>query len=106
MTMALCLRCLVLSALCWLAACATPADVVPTPGPLTTATPQQQVAAIRAVAGDGRGELAVQPLRDPMVEDLREEAQRREARRDYAGAAVALDRAMEIVSDDPALLQE
>ncbi len=106
MTMARSVRCLVLGGLWWLAACTTPADVIPAPAPLTTATPQQQVAAIRAAAGDGRGELAVQPLRDPMVEDLREEAQRREAQRDYAGAAEALDRAIEIVSDDPALLQE
>lgn len=95
-----------LFALCALAACATPPAATPPASPLTTSTPQQMVDAIRATAGDGEGELAVQPLRDPMVEDLREDAQRLEARRDYAGAADALDRAIAIVPDDPALLQE
>jgi Flp pilus assembly protein TadD len=92
---------------CGLAACATstvpPQAALP---PLTTASPVQMVAAIRTAAGDGEGELAVQPLRDPEVEDLREDAQRLEARQDYAGAAEALDRAIAIVPDDPALLQE
>ena len=92
-------------ALCGLAAGATPVEAPP-PAPLTTSTPEQMVAAIRAAAGDGEGELAVQPLRDPMVEDLREDAQRLEAQKDYAGAAEALDRAIAIVPDDPALLQE
>jgi hypothetical protein len=97
---------LCLLVLCALAACATPPAATPPAPPLTTSTPEQMVAAIRAIAGDGAGELAVQPLRDPKVEDLREDAQRLEARRDYAGAADALDRAIAIVSDDPALLQE
>lgn len=90
-----------------LAGCATappPAD--PAPTPLTTATPEQMVDAIRATAGDGADELAVQPLRNPDVEDLRQEAQRLEAQRRYADAASALDAALTIVADDPALLQE
>lgn len=95
-----------LASLCWLAACATPPAAPVTPAALTTATPQQMVAAIRATAGDGEGELAVQPLRDPVVEDLREDAQRLETQRRYREAAEALDRAIAIVSDDPALLQE
>lgn len=99
------LRLYCLASLCWLAACATPTDR-PAATPLTTATPAQMVAAIRAAAGDGEGELAVQPLRDPAVEDLREDAQRLEAQGDPAAAAEALDRAIAIVSDDPALLQE
>ncbi|NZA26751.1 hypothetical protein H0E84_10175 [Luteimonas sp. SJ-92] len=66
----------------------------------------QMVASIRAAAGDGEGELAVQPLRDPRVEDLRQQAGRLEAAGDYQASAEALDRALEIVDADPALLQE
>lgn len=68
--------------------------------------PQAMVAAIRAAAGDGEGELAVQPLRDPRVEDLREAAARHETAGDLAAAAQALDQALEVVAGDPALLQE
>ncbi|HVI58197.1 MAG TPA: tetratricopeptide repeat protein [Luteimonas sp.] len=89
-----------------LAACATQAPPAPETPALTTATPQQQVAAVHAAAGDGEGELAIQPLRDPKVEDLREQAQRLVAQQHYADAARALDEALAIVPDDPALLQE
>lgn len=87
------------------AACAsTPPE--PEPAVLTSATPEEMVALIDAAAGDGDGELAVQPLRDPMVEDLRAQArQARDAGR-HAEAAEALDRALELVPGDPALLQE
>ena len=64
------------------------------------------VAAIRAAAGNDERELAVQPLRDPMVEDLRQSATRLEAQQHYAEAAAALDKALAIVPEDPALLQE
>lgn len=74
--------------------------------PLTSASPQDMVALIRAAEGDGEGELAVRPLRDPMVEDLREQAERAEREGDVAAAAHALDRALEIAPEDPALLQE
>ncbi|GAA3916337.1 tetratricopeptide repeat protein [Luteimonas lutimaris] len=89
-----------------LAACTTQPPAPPPPAPLTTSTPQQQVAAIRAAGGDGEGELAVQPLRDPKVEDLRAKAERLEAQQHYDDAASTLDQALEIVPDDPALLQE
>lgn len=69
-------------------------------------TPQQRVAAIHAAAGHDDRELAVQPLRDPEVDDLRETAQRAVAARDLAAAASALDRAVAIVPEDPAVLQE
>lgn len=88
-----------------LAGCST-APTTPEPAALTSATPQQMVAAIRAAAGDGEGELAVQPLRDPEVEDLRMRAQRLQQQGYYAEAAKALDHALEIVPDDPSLLQE
>lgn len=89
-----------------LAGCATSGPATPPAASLTTATPQQQVAAIHAAAGDGEGELAIQPLRDPKVEDLRAKAQRLVAQHYYREAAQALDQALEIVPDDPALLQE
>lgn len=87
-----------------LAACATqpPPDLAV----LTTETPEQMVVAIRAAAGDGQDELAVQPLRDAQVEDLRQDAQRLEAQKQYTDATRALDQALAIVTDDPALLQE
>lgn len=68
--------------------------------------PAAMVAAVRAAAEAGGPELAVQPLRDPRIEDLRIEAGRLEAAGDVAGAARALDLALEEVAADPALLQE
>ena len=90
---------------CLLVACATtapPARLVA----LTSASPQAMVAAIRASAARDDAELAVQPLRDPMVEDLRDQAQRLEAQHREQDAAAALDKALALVPDDPALLQE
>lgn len=88
-----------------LIACATPA---PVPAPRATAgvAPERRVAAVRAAAGTDAREFAVQPLRDPMVEDLRQNAVRLEKQGRYADAAKALDRALEITPDDPAVLQE
>lgn len=88
-----------------LAGCAT-APVLETPVARDPVTPEQRVAAILAAAGDDDRELAVQPLRDPQVEDLREKAQRARAARDYAGAAEALNQALLLVPEDPAVLQE
>lgn len=73
---------------------------------LTAATPAEMVAHIRATAGDGEGELEVRPLRDSQVEDLRERAVRLQAQGYHREAAAALDQAMALVPDDPALLQE
>jgi hypothetical protein len=64
------------------------------------------VQAIRAAGAASSGELDVQPLRDPQVEDLREQATQLEARRMYRGAADLLDRALQLNGGDPALLQE
>jgi tetratricopeptide (TPR) repeat protein len=96
---------LALALLALLAGCATPPPAAPEAASLTSATPEQIVALIRA-SGEAGDELAVQPLRDPGVEDLRQTATRLEARRQYAEAAAALDQALDIVADDPALLQE
>lgn len=68
--------------------------------------PEAMVAAIRAHAAADDAELAVQPLRDPRVEDLRADAARLEAAGDFAAAAVVLDEAMAVVPGDPALMQE
>lgn len=89
-----------------LAACTSaPPTPLPTPA-LTSATPEAMVATIRAAGGQDPNELNVQPLRDPQVEDLREQAQQAEAQHRAADAAAALDRAIALVPDDPALLQE
>lgn len=86
-----------------LAACAgTGGTVAAAPDPATEA----MVAQVRAAAGRDDTELAVQPLRDPMVEDLREQAQALEQQRRYPEAVAALEQALQLVPDDPALLQE
>lgn len=64
------------------------------------------VAAIRAAGSADASELDVQPLRDPQVEDLRQQAGQLEAKRMYRGAANLLDQAIAINPEDPALLQE
>ena len=101
---------LVLRSMGWLllgclGACATS---VPPPAaePVSTIPGEERVAAVRAAAGNDGKEFAVQPLRDPMVEDLRQDAARLEIRNEYAAAASALDRALAITPDDPAVLQE
>jgi len=88
-----------------LAACATPPPAAP-PAPAFDAV--AAVAAIRAAAGpaDAKDELAIQPLRDPAVEDLRAQARREEAAGRHAESAAALDRALALIPDDPAVLQE
>jgi tetratricopeptide (TPR) repeat protein len=87
------------------AACAVMQEPAP-PTVVESTTPEQRVAAIRAAAGVDDKELAVQPLRDPQVEDLREAAAKAVAARDYGAAAEALNQAVLIVPEDPAVLQE
>lgn len=72
----------------------------------TGPAPEQLVAEIRAAGKAAADELDVQPLRDPMVEDLRVKAAQAERRRDYAEAATVLDQALGLSPEDPALLQE
>ena len=90
-----------------LAACAT------APAPSADAVepaydPVALVAQIRAAAGpdDAKDELAIRPLRDPMVEGLRSEAAHAEREGRYADAAKTLDQVLAEVGDDPAVLQE
>jgi len=87
-----------------LAACAS--DPLPDAPSAPAIAPEAMVATIRAAAGDADDELAVQPLRDPMVEDLRRRALQAEQARRYQDAADALDQALAVTPDDPAVLQE
>jgi hypothetical protein len=64
------------------------------------------VKTIRAAGAANSTELDVQPLRDPQIEDLRQQATQLEARHMYRGAADLLDRAMQLNAEDPALLQD
>ena len=91
-----------------LAACST-APGLPTTSAATipkVAPEQRLAAAIAASKGADDRELAVQPLRDPQVQDLRDTAAAAIAARSYAAAADALNQALLIVADDPAVLQE
>ncbi len=101
----------------FVAVCAVAAVVLsacvsaPPPAVWSGASPEAMVAEIRAAQafeGDKAtpGELEVQPLREPMVEDLRQQAVDLERAKRYAEAAAALDKALTLSPDDPALLQE
>lgn len=84
-----------------LAACTT---VPPVAAPVFDAA--AAVTAIRAAGDVASSELDVKPIRDPQVEDLREDAERLEKAGQYDQAAASLDHALQINPDDPALLQE
>jgi Flp pilus assembly protein TadD len=94
-----------LTLLVLLGACVS-ASPEPAPPAVPRIAPEQRLAAVEAAAGQDDKELSVQPLRDPQVEDLREVAGAARARGDYAAAAAALNQALLIVADDPAVLQE
>lgn len=63
------------------------------------------LAAVRAAGQPAENELAVRPLVDPQVADLQALAAAHEAAGRPAEAARALDDALRIAVDDPALLQ-
>lgn len=69
-------------------------------------TPPQIVAAIRAAGEAAEDELAIQPLRANEVEHLRGQAVAREQAGEYREAAAALDEALAMYPDNPAVLQE
>ena len=85
-----------------LAGCAAPTRPAPAPAFDAVAL----VKTIRTAGAAKSTELDVQPLRDPQVEDLRQQATQLEAKRMYRGAADLLDRAMNLNAEDPALLQD
>ncbi|MDO5505534.1 MAG: tetratricopeptide repeat protein [Pseudoxanthomonas suwonensis] len=88
-----------------LAGCAA-VPVEPTPAAPAVPQAAATVATIRAAAAGAGGELDVQPLRDPQVEDLRDAARQQEAAGQFAAAVTSLDEALQLNPDDPALLQE
>ena len=90
----------------FLAGCASTPPPAPAPAPLTTATPGQMVAAVRAAGEASDTEVAVRPLRNPATADLRDLAAEQQARGALQDAAATLDRAIALTPDDPALLQE
>lgn len=105
MTTRLLIRSASLATLCLaLAACVTPPPAVK--APVDTTTPAQRLAAVDAAAGNDDKELAVQPLRDSEVEDLRQAAHARREANDLTGAAAALDQALAIMASDPSVLQD
>ena len=77
------------------------ADAKPAIRPGSPATMLQQVRS----AGQIGDELDVQPLRDPRVEDLRNQAAAAESRGDYSAAANLLAQAAKLTPEDPDLLQ-
>lgn len=85
-----------------LAGCAS----APTPPAASAFDAEARVAAVRGAGQASARELDVQPLRDPEVEDLRQQAAQLEARHMYRGAADLLDRAIGLHAQDPALLQD
>jgi hypothetical protein len=97
-----------LAALCLavlLGACAT--ETPPETAAVPVRTPAQMLAAVQqAGQGQDERELDVQPLRENEVEDLRETAAAAARRGDGTAAAAALDKALAIVPQDPAVLQE
>jgi Flp pilus assembly protein TadD len=97
---------LALSAVALAAGIAACAPVGTTRPSASAPTPPQRLSAVLAAAGGDDNELSVQPLRDPQVEDLRAQAAQAMLAHDYAAAADALDHALLIVADDPAVLQE
>lgn len=100
------LRPLSIASLLALALAGCMSTTAPVKPPVDTTTPAQRLAAVDAVAGKDDTELEVQPIRDGGVEDLRVVAQGKRQAGDLAGAAVALDQALQVSEGDPALLQE
>lgn len=89
-----------------LAACVTEPPPAPAPAPAPRLSPTQALSAVLAVAKADDRELAVQPVRDPQVEDLRETSAAAQKRADWKASAEALDQALQISPQDPAVLQE
>lgn len=85
----------------------TGAPTAPATPAIPKVAPEQRLANVVAASkGADDRELAVQPLRDPEVQDLRDDATAAIAARNYPVAAEALNQALLIAADDPAILQE
>jgi len=88
-----------------LAACVTEPPPAPAPA-APRVTPTQALNAVLAEAKADDRELAIQPVRDPEVEDLRETSVAAQKRGDWKASAEALNQALLISPEDPAVLQE
>lgn len=88
-----------------LAACVTEPPPAPAPAP-PRVTPTQALNAVLAVAKADDREVSIEPVRDPQVEDLREASVAAQRRRDWQGSADALNQALLLSPEDPAVLQE
>lgn len=88
-----------------LAACVTepPPPVPPAAPPVS---PAQRMANVEAVSRNDDRELDVQPLRDAQITDLLQLAQAARARGELHAAGDALNQALQITPDDPAVLQQ
>lgn len=97
----------VLLALGWLAACSifSPAPAPHAAHPMGP-TPTEMVASIRAAGARENSVITVNPLRDPGVTMLRDEAQRNEVAGHYVEAGGELDKALQLSPDSPDLLQD
>ena len=76
-----------------------------TPPPVATPA-HDAVAAIRAAGAHDDSVIDVKPLRDPAVDALMAQAQQADRASNYAAAAAALDKALQISPDAPDLLQD
>lgn len=85
---------------------ATPAPPPATPPPVGTLSPAQRLAAVTNIASADDTELLVQPLHDLQIDDLRQAAKAKRQAGNLTAAAAELDHALELVTNDPAVLQE
>ncbi len=83
-----------------LAGCATEQKLV-APAP----PPRDWIAEIDSEIAGARSAVDVVPLLDPAVTDLRQRAEALLKRKDYSGAAAEFEHALQLLPDDPALLQ-
>lgn len=90
---------------CAASGCVSGDEAILTAPAVATLPPEQMLAAVDAAAGPDDREVSVQPLRDPQVEDLRQDAERAVQSRDYPAAAEALNQALLIAADQPDILQ-
>lgn len=89
-----------------LVACSVPTVPVAPPAFVDTVGGAERLAEVEKIAGAQDDELTIQPLRDPMVDDLREQAFAARQRGDLGIAAAVLEQALTLVDGDPGILQE
>ncbi len=98
--------CLVLPLVLVLTACgSTPEPRPPQAEVPAQPAPVELLAEVRRAVAEQPPAFEVQPLRDPAVEDLREQARQAEVRIDPEAALAALDQALVLSPTDPELRQ-